>query len=136
MKGIPGPIYIRDTSSLQLKSLFMKGFQLYATHVEDSSKCKSPSIEEFPMLQEFVDVFKEILRLPPKRGIYFYIDLMPRDNRISKTPYRMGTLELNVGATNEIRIIIKEGVYMPKFLYLGRTNTLCKEERWNFEDVH
>jgi hypothetical protein len=32
--------------------------------------------------------------LPPKREIYFSIDLVPGDAAVSKTPYRMSTPEL------------------------------------------
>jgi hypothetical protein len=46
------------------------------------------------VLQEFEDVFQEILRLPPKREIDFSIDLVPGDSSVSKTPYRMNTPEL------------------------------------------
>ena len=46
-------------------------------------------------MQEFKDVFpNEIPGLPPKRDIYFTIDIVPRVERVSKTPYRMSTLEL------------------------------------------
>ena len=46
-------------------------------------------------MKEFVDVFpNEIQGLPPKRDIDFTIDLVPRVALVSKTPYRMSTLEL------------------------------------------
>jgi hypothetical protein len=72
----------------------MKGCQLYATHVEDPTKCTSPSLEEFLVFKEYVDVFEEIPGLPPKRDIDFSIDLIPRAIAISKNPYIMSTLEL------------------------------------------
>jgi hypothetical protein len=74
-----------------MKRCFRKGCQLYATHVEEPTKCKSPSLEDFPVLQEFAYVFEEIPGLPPKRDIDFSIDLMPGVAPISKTPYRMST---------------------------------------------
>ena len=47
------------------------------------------------MLQEFRDVFPdEISGLPPKRGIDFTIELVPRAAPVSKAPYRMSTLEM------------------------------------------
>jgi hypothetical protein len=94
VKGVPRPISLRDILALHLKRCFRKGCQLYAAHVEDPEKTKGPSLEYFSILQEFEDVFQEISRLPPKREIYFYIDLVPRDSSVSKTPYRMSTLEL------------------------------------------
>ena len=46
------------------------------------------------MVQEFIDVFQEIPKLPPKRDIDFSIDFVPRTNLVSKAPYRMSTPEL------------------------------------------
>jgi hypothetical protein len=45
MKGVPRPISIRDISALYLKRCFIKGFQLYATHVEETKNTKGPSLE-------------------------------------------------------------------------------------------
>jgi len=68
---------------------------VYATYVEDTTaKEISPEIDNFPVLQEFVDVFQEVSGLLPKRDIDFSIDLVPSSVPISKTPYRMGTPEL------------------------------------------
>ena len=47
VKGIPNPISIREFSSLQLKRCFKKGWQLYATYVQEPEKCKGPSLEYF-----------------------------------------------------------------------------------------
>ena len=47
------------------------------------------------MLQEFRDVFlDEIPGLPPNRDIDFTIELVSRATPVSKTSYRMSTLEL------------------------------------------
>jgi hypothetical protein len=67
VKGIPRPISIRDISSLQLKRCFRKGCQLYAAHVEEPGKCISPNLEDFPVLQEYADVFGEIPRFTTKK---------------------------------------------------------------------
>jgi hypothetical protein len=48
----------------------------------------------FLVLQDFEDVFQEIIGFPPKREIYFSIDLVPGVSLVSKTPYRMSTLQL------------------------------------------
>jgi hypothetical protein len=94
MKGVPRPISIREISSLRVKRCFRKGCQLYAYHLEEQKKKKGPSLEEFSVLQEFEDVFQEIPWFPPKREIYFSIDLVPGVPPVSKTPYRMSTPEL------------------------------------------
>ena len=50
---------------------------MYAVDVEELEKTKWPSLEHFPVLQEFESVFQEIPGFPPKREIYFSIDLVP-----------------------------------------------------------
>jgi len=62
--------------------------------VEESKKKKGPNLEDLSVLQEFKYVFQEILRLPPKREIYFSIDLVLGVAPVSKTPYQMSTPEL------------------------------------------
>jgi hypothetical protein len=94
VKGIPRPISIRDISTFQLKRCFRKGCQLYAAHVKEPDNKKGPSLEYFLVLQEFEDVFQEIPGFPPRREIYFSIYLVPGIAPVSKTPYRMRTLEL------------------------------------------
>jgi hypothetical protein len=89
MEGIPSPISLRDISSLDMRRCFRKGCQLHATHVEELANCKIPSFEEFIVLQWYAYVFEEILGLPPKRDIYFSIDLMFGPTPMSKTPYTM-----------------------------------------------
>jgi hypothetical protein len=62
--------------------------------VEEPKNTKGTSLEGFSVLQEFEDLFQEIPWFPPKGEIDFSIDLVPKDAPISKTPYRMSTLEL------------------------------------------
>jgi hypothetical protein len=96
IKGIPRTISIRKISSLQIKICIRKGCKVFAVHVIDNEKEESKNdIENFPILQEFQDIFQEILGLPPKREIYFSIDLLPGAVPVSKAPYRMNILELN-----------------------------------------
>ena len=58
VKGIPRSISIREISALQLKRCFKKGCLLYAAHVQEPKKCKIPSLEDSPILQDFANVFK------------------------------------------------------------------------------
>jgi hypothetical protein len=62
--------------------------------MEETHKDKVTNIEYYVVLKEFEYVFKEIPGFPPKRYIYFSINLMLGAAPISKTPYRMSTLEL------------------------------------------
>jgi hypothetical protein len=77
-----------------LKKKIRKGCQVFVAHIGEETKDKVPSIEVYAVLKEFEYVFKEILGFPPRRDIYFSINLMPGEAPISKTPYRMSTPEL------------------------------------------
>jgi hypothetical protein len=87
VQGIPRPISIREISTLHLKISFRKGFQIYIGHVEETTKDKESSLEDYPVLKEYVDVFVEFLGLPPKRDI----DLIHGSSLVSKNPYRIST---------------------------------------------
>ena len=66
-----------------------------AAHVLEVVENDTPRLEGFHMLQEFRNVFPdEIPGLPPKRDIDFTIKLVPRAALVSKTPYRICTLEI------------------------------------------
>jgi hypothetical protein len=67
---------------------------MFTTHMEEAPKDKVPSVEDFTVLKEYEDVFKEISGLPMKRDIDFSINLMPGETPVSKNPYRMSTPEL------------------------------------------
>jgi hypothetical protein len=55
------------------------------------------SIEEIPVVREFLDVFPDsLLGMPPERDIEFKIELHPGTTPISKTPYKMTREELKV----------------------------------------
>jgi hypothetical protein len=61
---------------------------------KSQQRIRSPSLEDYPVLKEYEDVFREFPGFPPKRDIDFSIDLIPRASPVSKTPYRMSTPEL------------------------------------------
>jgi hypothetical protein len=94
VQRIPRVVTIREISALQLKKCYRKGCQIFATHMVETPKDKVPNLEDHAVLEEFEDVFKEILGLPPKRDIDFSINLMPGPAPVSKTPYMMSTPEL------------------------------------------
>jgi hypothetical protein len=63
--------------------------------VEAVNERKGPSLDQYPILSEFQDVFSnELPRLPPERELDFTIELKPGEKPISKTPYRMTAPEL------------------------------------------
>ena len=87
-------VVVRLILAMQLKKNFRKGCQIFATHMEEADKNEVASIEDHLVLKYFEDVFEEIPRFPLKRDIDFSIELVPKSSLVSKTPYRMGTLEL------------------------------------------
>ena len=68
---------------------------MYAARILEERRDETPRLEDYQVLQEFKDVFPdEIPRLPPKRDIDFTIELVPEATPVSKTPYRISTLEM------------------------------------------
>ena len=68
------------------------------------SDSKGHSLNSYPVLSDFKDVFPEELpQLPPERELDFMIELKPGAELISKTPYRMTTPDLR-----ELQIQLKE----------------------------
>ena len=91
---IKRPIVLRHISAMQLKKAKRKGCQLFVAHIKDLED-PIPSIEDYPILQEFRDVFPEELpELPPKREFDFSIDIKPGAEPQSKAPYRMTNTEM------------------------------------------
>jgi hypothetical protein len=82
----------------------IKGCPLYEIQVLGSVEDNKPSLEDHPILREYIDVFpEEVLGLPLRRDIYFSIELAPGVVPVSRTPYRMSTPELL-----ELKIYLKE----------------------------
>jgi hypothetical protein len=73
---------------MKVKRCIRQGCRLYV--VEAVNEGKGPSMDQYPVLSEFEDVFpKELHRLPPERKLDFTIELKSSAEPISKTPYRM-----------------------------------------------
>jgi hypothetical protein len=69
-------------------------------------------LEDYAFLNEFEDVFKEVLGLAPRRDIDFSIDLMPGATPVSKTPYRMSTPKLKE-LQMQLEELLKKGYIRP-----------------------
>ena len=68
---------------------------MYVAHILEETRDETPRLEDYQVLQEFKDVFHaEIPGLPPIRDINFTIELVPGVAPVSKTPYRISTLEM------------------------------------------
>ena len=122
VRGIPNVIFVRQISVMHLKKFFRKGFQLYAAHVLEATEDETPRLEDFHVLQEFRDVFlDEILELPPKRDIYFTIELVQGTTPISKASYRMSTREM-LKLKMQLQELLGKVVYQAKCVPMGRTS--------------
>jgi hypothetical protein len=112
VQGIPRAVTIREISALQLKKCYRKGCQIFAAHMEETPRDKVPNLEDYAVLEEFEDVFREVPGLPPKRDIDFSINLMPGAAPVSKTPYRMSTPELKE-LQMQLEELLKKGYIHP-----------------------
>ncbi|XP_026398887.1 uncharacterized protein LOC113294727 [Papaver somniferum] len=67
----------------------------FLAHMGSDSKSSGVTIEEIPIVRDYVDVFPDDLPgIPPKREVEFTIDLLPGTTPISVTLYRMAPTEL------------------------------------------
>jgi hypothetical protein len=112
VQGIPREVTIRKISALQLKKCYRKGCQIFAAHMEETPRNKVTNLEDYAILKEFEDVFREVLGLPPKRDIDFSINLMPGVAPVSKNPYRMSTPELKE-LQMQLEELLKKGHICP-----------------------
>jgi hypothetical protein len=112
VQGIPKVVTIREISALQLKKCYSKGCQIFVIHMEETPKDKVPNLEDYAVLENFEDVFREVLGLPPKRDIDLSIKLMPRAAPVSKTPYRMSTPKLKE-LQMQLEELLKKGYIRP-----------------------
>jgi hypothetical protein len=78
----------------------------------ETPKDKVPNLEDYAVLEDFEDVFKELPRLPPRRYIAFSINLMPGEASLSKNPYRMSTPELKE-LQMQLEELLKKGYIHP-----------------------
>ena len=93
IQGQKRKISLRFISTVKAKRFLRQGCQLFV--VETMSDSKGPSLNSYPVLSEFKDVFpEELQQLPPERELDFTIELKPSAEPISKTPYRMKTPKL------------------------------------------
>ena len=84
---------LRFISTMKVKRCLRQGCRLYV--VEVVNERKGPSLDQYPVLSEFKDVFSnELPGLPPERELNFTIELKPGVEPISKTLYQMTAPEL------------------------------------------
>jgi hypothetical protein len=88
IQGVQRKVSLHFISTMKVKRCLRQGCRLYV--VEAVKDRKGPSLDQYPVLSEFQDVFpNELPGLPPERELDFKIELKPGAEPISKTPYRM-----------------------------------------------
>jgi len=99
--------------------------------VEEPREGNEPYLQDFPVLQEYADVFQEVLGMPPKRDIEFSIDLVPGAAPSSKTPYRMSTPELKE-LQMQLEELFKKGYIRPSVSPWGAPVLFVKNKDGTF----
>jgi hypothetical protein len=90
IQGVRRRVSLRFISTMKVKRCLRKGCRLYV--VEVVNERKGPSLDQYPVLSEFQDVFpNELPGLPPERELDFTIEIKPSVEPISKTLYQMTT---------------------------------------------
>ena len=69
VQGIPREVTIREISALQLNKCYRKWCQIFAAHMEEIPKDKVPNLEDYAVLKDFEDVFKEVPKLPQRETL-------------------------------------------------------------------
>jgi hypothetical protein len=74
--GVRRKVSVRFISTMKVKWCMRQGCRLYV--IEAMNERKGPSLDQYPVLSEFKDVFlNELPRLPPERELDFTIELKP-----------------------------------------------------------
>jgi hypothetical protein len=131
VQGIPKEVIFQEVSKMQLKNCYRKGYQIFASHMEEEPKDKVPNLEDHAVLKDFKDVFKEIPGLPPNRDIDFSINLMPRETPVSKNPYIMSTPELKE-LQMHLEELLKKGYIRPSVSPWGAPVLFLKNKYGTF----
>jgi hypothetical protein len=113
LQGIHKPVSVRRISTLQMRKYCRKGCPLYEIQVLEPTEDDKPSLKDHPTLREYRDVFpEEVPGLPSRKDIDFSIELAPGEVLVSRTPYRMSTLEL-VEIKLQLKEIMDKGYIQP-----------------------
>jgi hypothetical protein len=76
IQGVQRKVSLRFISTMKVKQCLRQGCRIYV--VEAMKDRKGPSLDQYPVLSEFQDVFpNELSGLPPERELDFTIELKP-----------------------------------------------------------
>lgn len=136
LQGIKTITKLHPITANYLGKCIRKGYQIYVVQVGfTNTKNKITSLDNIPIIQEFVDVFPEsIPGLPPKRDIDFTIELISGASPVTKTPYHISIPELT-----ELKMQLQELMdqkYIRPIVSPWGAHTICTEEGWKVEIVY
>ncbi|GJZ28928.1 hypothetical protein Tco_0573575 [Tanacetum coccineum] len=121
--GIPNPtarVYMMATEEDKVEHLdesrarryLPRGCHAFMAHVINTNFEKK-SVEDVPIVNEFLDVFpEELLGIPPERQVEFRIDLIPGATPIAKTPYRLAPSEMKE-LMSQLQELLDKGFIRP-----------------------
>ena len=98
-------------STLQLSKVIQKRSMIFAVKIKDleEDSREEEILRKHPILREYKDILpKELLSMPPRREFDFSIDLVPGAEPISRTPYRMTTIEMEELKVQLNELLVKE----------------------------
>jgi len=94
------------------------------------TKDAKSSLEEIPVVREFLDVFHdEIPGMPPLREVEFYIDLIPGATPISRAPYWITPTELKKLKT-QLEELFEKGYIRSSTSPWGASVLVVKKKDW------
>ncbi|KAH0669578.1 hypothetical protein KY285_023739 [Solanum tuberosum] len=114
-------------SCIKAHRLISKWCLYHIVRVNDVES-KVPPIESIPVVNEFLDVFREDLPcVPPEREIDLGIDLLPDTQPISIPPYRMAPAELKE-LKEQLKDLLEKGFIRPSHSPLGAPVLFVKKK--------
>jgi hypothetical protein len=126
IQGVRRKVSLRFILTMNVKRCLRQGCRLYV--VEVVNERKGPSLDQYPVLSEFKDVFPNKLPgLPPERELDFTIELKPGAEPISKTPYRMTASEL-CELQNQLKELLDLGIIRPSVSPWGAPAIFVKKK--------
>lgn len=93
-------------------------------------------IEDVVVVREYSGVFPEdVSGFPPDREVKFSIDLMSGTTSISKAPYRLAPAEMKE-LKDQIQELLDKDFIRSSFFSVGRSSTVCEEERRQYKAMY
>nr|GEU39819.1 putative reverse transcriptase domain-containing protein [Tanacetum cinerariifolium] len=102
------------------------------TATKDEDKSKGKRLEDFPVVQEFLEVFLEDLSgIPPTRQVEFRIDLIPGAAPVARAPYRLAPSKMKELA-EQLQELTDKGFIRPSSSPWGAPVLFAKKKDGSF----